>query len=78
MSAACLSSLDALITAQSLKLESLRARKKGLTQQLTSNAQESISLSPLRGWGQEDLSPLAPLRGEGSGVRGNEGGPRPD
>ncbi len=38
--AACLTSLDDLITAQSQKLEALKAQKKGLMQQLFPNPNE--------------------------------------
>jgi type I restriction enzyme S subunit len=41
--ASCLSSLDALITAETQKLEALKSHKKGLMQQLFPSPEESIS-----------------------------------
>ena len=60
--AACLSSLDTLITAQTQKLDTLKTHKKGLMQQLFPRAGETtprLRFAEFRGeWGQEKLAEL--------------------
>ena len=41
--ASCLTSLDALITAEAEKLEALKTHKKGLMQQLFPSAEEAVA-----------------------------------
>ena len=60
--AACLTSLDTLITAQTQKLDTLKTHKKGLMQQLFPRAGETtprLRFAEFRGeWGQEKLAEL--------------------
>ena len=60
--AACLSSLDTLITAEAQKLDTLKTHKKGLMQQLFPRAGETtprLRFAEFRGeWGQEKLAEL--------------------
>ena len=52
LSTACLSSLDALIVAQSRNVDGFRAHKEGLMQQLFPNPHESVSPRLAAGRGQ--------------------------
>lgn len=76
--ARCLTSLDELISAQSKKIEALRAHKRGLTKQIFPREGEMMprlrfpSFRSAADWGLYDLGPLASKVGSGVTPLGGE------